>query len=637
MSPRSKAPIARRSQPKQPTRAVLNWKKAAPFLIFYLLGWLLYLPSLHGPFIYDDYPHLVDNFRLQNAATLKEVVFSGYQETRPLFLLSMFVSYKLVGLSPFWFHLFSLLTHLANAILFLVILMRLDAVKPLLPKLKPAWRTMPLYAMATVFLIHPLQTESVSYINSRSGLQMGFFVLLSLLSFIEFRRAEEIGGKAKSYRCYWYAASLIAMVASMLSKENGAVAPLLVLTIDLLFFRKAAASWTQRAATHVPLLATLLTLPLLFHFFRNPHVGTIGGLVADKTAIVLTEPRVISYFISSFFLPLWQNIDYDFALTRSPLEIGFILPLLALGLLLTAAVLVARRRPWTALGLLWFFIALAPTNSVVPFFDFVAERHLYLSIAGAAIALMSFGDLWKNHQQMQAAGIVILLWLGCLGAWTVTRNNVWSSEVALWRDSSEKSPKKLRPLFNLGSALADSGNYAEAATVLERYLTLDPENSRATYNLATVYRLRRDCASAMPFYQRALALDTNYVGARIGLAHCLAKGGDHYAALKVIRTGLDKETKSPDPKLLVWGARYAAQSGAISDAEKLLLTLVATAPQMKLPYIELGNFYQRLHMRPQAMAAYRQAAQLSGVGPAELDATVEQLMKDTPDLLGTLR
>jgi hypothetical protein len=348
----------------------------AYFAILLLVGLAVYWGIFRIPFIYDDFPHLFYNYRLQQARNLKEILRSGFQETRPLFLLSMAVTYFSAGLKPTFYHIFSLALHFSNALLLFCLVQFFILARHHRPrnfeKLAP-------FFISAIFLIHPLQTESVSYINSRSGLLMTFFVLFAMVLMVSFRIS-----KKPWERALCYAGVIFSLVCSMLSKENGCVGPLLILLMDrwIIPQNMRHEKKSQTVLIHSGIWATLVTIPLLFIFFQNPHYKTIGFSILDKWQFWMTQPRVLSYFIGSFFLPLSQNIDYDFSLTKSFFDWHF---LAATSFIFGLAFLAWRLRkiqPMIALGICWFFIGIAPTNSVVPFFDFVAERHLYLPLIG---------------------------------------------------------------------------------------------------------------------------------------------------------------------------------------------------------------------------------------------------------------
>jgi tetratricopeptide (TPR) repeat protein len=186
------------------------------------------------------------------------------------------------------------------------------------------------------------------------------------------------------------------------------------------------------------------------------------------------------------------NVDPDLAVAASWT------PSLALQAALLAGAVAAgfanlRRRPWPAIAILWFFIHLLPTNSVLPRLDLANDRQLYLASAGfflaAAVLLQRLLDRAPRRWVVNALVGIVLLGLGYA---TAQRNETYRSEVSFWEDAAKKSPHKARVFNNLGFVYYQAGRLDEAEQAYLRALELDPKHPRAYWNLENLRSLGKN-------------------------------------------------------------------------------------------------------------------------------------------------
>jgi tetratricopeptide (TPR) repeat protein len=198
---------------------------------------------------------------------------------------------------------------------------------------------------------------------------------------------------------------------------------------------------------------------------------------------LLVQIDAVWYLVAHPLLSLRTNIDPEL-----PSRIALAPDLVVQGALLAAVaasgVWQLRRRPWVALGILWFFLHLLPTNSILPRSDPANDRHLYLAMIGPAILIATVLQNVKGRRAASAAAFALAL---LLGAATVQRNRDYRSEVALWQATAAASPDKARVWNNLGYAQALAGNRPAARSAYERALALDPAHVKARYNLEALH------------------------------------------------------------------------------------------------------------------------------------------------------
>ena len=456
-----------------------------------LLVVLIYWPSLHFPFQFDDYNVIVNNPAVHSVAAW----WQSMPGIRPLLKLSYALSWHGAA-DPAAFRALNIALHALNALLVWRILTELARRRSL-----PA--VVPLLA-AALFALHPIQTEAVTYISSRSVTLMAFFYLLSLLSWL--LAARTAGHARRSLQLLSGAAFLCAF----LSKETAIILPAaLWLTTWLAPQASArlhepvalpdspvAAAWSMvrsyRWPIAIAMAATmfLLLLPAYRQFFS---VGLAQRTPLENLALQIDSV----FFLTTHLLqPALMNAD-----PALPATVCWEPLLAAKGTLLVTivalAILAFRHRSFVGFCVLWFFLHLAPTNSLIPRLDVANDRQLYLSSVGAfaLAALLAWHVLrWLRTMlriRNEAAGKLppLLLTMALLmqvGWQTVERNRVYRDEISFWQDVAAKSPHNARAFNNLGYAYQLADRPADARNAYERALTLAPSMPQPRWNLQSL-------------------------------------------------------------------------------------------------------------------------------------------------------
>jgi tetratricopeptide (TPR) repeat protein len=501
-----------------------------------------YADSFSGVFILDDQPSIVDNPTIRHLADLKTVLTgqtgSGLPtDGRPLLNLSLAVNYGISGAHVWSYHAFNIAIHiLAGLALFGIVRRTLEGMarRPGAPRI--AGQNGPVLAalaVALLWVLHPLQTESITYIVQRAESLMGLFYLLTLYCFI--RHAERGSGSARQgslpaseggarenrggERC-WAGLSIACCFLGMASKEVMVSAPLIVFLYDRTFvsgsFRKA---WKEHRGVYIGLASSWLLLGLLVLSTHSRGHSVGFGLGVTWYTYALTQFYAVAHYLRLSFWPHPLVFDYGSAVVRG---LGDVVPQMAAIVLLLAASLVALRR-WPAIGFCgaWFFSILAPTSTVVPVAtQTVAEHRMYLPLAAVA-ALVVAGACAVAPRRGVFALIAIALGLGLL---TARRNEDYHSAVSIWNNTLAQHPESWRAQSDLGIALAeDPGRLQEALAHFEEALRLNPDSAQEHLNLATVLVKYPDrVQEAISHYETALRIDPKSVEAHFDLAIALA-------------------------------------------------------------------------------------------------------------------
>lgn len=429
---------------------------------------LLYLPSLAAPFHFDDY-NVIAHYPVVHSwsAWLEH----GLPGIRPLLKATYTLNWTLDP-HPLGFHALNIALHAANAALLCWIGMRTIDESPRNFNRGQSevihWTLTPIVA-AALFALHPMQTEAVTYVSGRSSVLMATFYLLAVLSYLANRP---------------WPLTALAFLLALASKETAVTLPAALLLIELCrgtpwraIVRKQAPYWFLLAAAGGLVFFHGRYLELLAYGFSE------RGIAENLRAQV----GGVSYLV--WHLVTLQGVNIDPALP-TPMEWTPALALQAalLGALLCLGIGSLRRRPWLAFGILWFFLHLAPTNSIVPRLDIANDRQVYLACWGLFFALavqVSHLSIPAAGLRAAAAAIAVLFAAG-----NVARQLDYADEVSLWEAAVREAPWNARAHNNLGYAYYEAGRMADARRHFETALLLDPRETKARANLVLLERLK---------------------------------------------------------------------------------------------------------------------------------------------------
>jgi len=577
-----------------------------------------YLPALDGEFLFDD------EFTLKEPL-LRDPLGQGpgawLAASRPATLLTFAANHLAVGLDTRGWHLTNLLIHLSVVVLawrFLRrTLERAGAPAPALPAL----------AAAALFALHPLQSEVVAYLYQRgealaAGLWLG--ALLLLLARDEAtaaaRRAALLGG----------AALLLAL--GLLSKPTAATLPAAWLLHAALLPAPREAGWSawarirSRLAAAAPLL--LLSLGAAVRELALARGTTHAGLGVPGLPphlYLATQLRVIPTYLGLALWPAGQCADWTFPASRGLLEA----PVLAGGVLLLAlaggAVALAARAAGRAsagaaaaragaFGVLLFLLALAPSSSVIPLLDPLAEHRLYLPLLGLALSAAAGGawllGRWPGARALPAGAALALAASLALGLATARRAAVWDSMLSLWGDAAAREPQKARVLVNLGSALFAAGRVGEAEAAYRRAWALRADRTAAPEVL--LLGLVDALSHAGRFDEARAAIHDVLAGAPDSAqAHGLLAEVEWRSSRLPACQAAAERALALDPRqhqALKYLGLIRMAFGDLPAARDLLRRSAAAEPRDATVQMGIGEAEQRLGNRPAACAAYARAA-----------------------------
>jgi tetratricopeptide (TPR) repeat protein len=498
-----------------------------------LLGFALYAAALDAPFYYDDYQNIVDNPRVRWTEVSADKVLATAlvaPTKRPVANLSFALSYRATGPEPAGFRAVNVLIHVACAIAVALLARALLVQLPRPPSPRDT-SAMALFA-GLLFVAHPLQIQSVTYVVQRMNALAGLFYVCALLAWLR-GRVRPPG----SARMGWWSLAAALGALSLGSKEMAVTLPVAIWLIEWFFLRDL-----RRFALRSALFAgvPLIGLAIWLYAAVLPEIGLgYQGRAFGAVERLLTELRVVNFYAGLALLPLPSrlNLLHDFALSRSLVDpITTLLSALSLLGSFGLAAYWARRAPLASFAILWFWLHLFVESFGLPL-ALAYEHRTYLPLAGPAMAAgwALFALSGGSRRRALALGLGAV---ASLGLATLVRNHVWDDELRLWADVAAKSPGLVAARNNHALALLRAGKHEPAMREFRAALEIDPDDAEAHNNLGNLQLGAGDPNSAIASFQAALRASPGHVGARHNLGIALAEGGNLEGAMQELEAAL---------------------------------------------------------------------------------------------------
>ena len=599
---------------------------------------MAYANTWQVPFLLDDTDSILANPSIRSLRTAffppagTGITVGG----RPMVNASLAVNYAFGGFDASGYHLLNLLVH-GCAALFLFGVVRRTLRLPLLaPSFGRSATTLALL-MTLLWALHPLQTESVTYVIQRAESLMGLFYLGAVYAFV---RATE----SPTSRL-WPALTFLSCLLGMATKEVMASAPLILFFYDAILVSGSwQKAWQNRRNFHLALASTWLLLGALV--IANSGRGATVGFAASSSwwSYALVQTTAIVRYLG---LTLWPaDLVFDYGANVRPATGQILFGSLVTLALLTATVVALRRK--SALGFLglWFFAILAPSSSLIPVVtQTIAEHRMYLPLVAIIAPLVLL--FWRLSPTL---ALTILLPLTVVEAFaTYQRNLTYHSAIDLWRDTVAKRPDQERAHLHLGDAYLAAGRTDEGIASLEKARSLAPQDAKIYNNLGLAYahagrnrealavleqavKLAPDKApvrlsygntllaagrqaEAMAEFERAVALSPDNSQARFALANGFALAGRTAEAIQNYERALQSDPG--DVEVLTNLGAALARAGRIDEAIARNETAVRLKPDSVKSHLNLGIAFLMANRRDQALAQFREAARLGPVLPQD--------------------
>ena len=529
------------------------WYRIIPPSLLAILTGLIYYPSLHYEFQFDDIANITKHFKIRHYE-LWDLLFSG---TRWISYWLNSVYYKINKFNPFFYRLGNVVIHTTNGILIFFILL---FILTTLPKKSFFTRNaFPLsFLTALLFLLHPVQTQTVSYViqGQLEGVAATFSLSI-IMCFLLLVNATHLWSRITAFLLF-----ITLVIFSTGTKEIAIVTPALVLMVDWFFV--ARGSWLSLKNRLILHSANTMMVVGMYVYLLKPKFfmdlfglkmamgNNLGNVITPHYDQMITPPhffisqfKVILHYLWIFIWPFNISVEYDWVLVKSIFSPDCLFPFVALFILAFILYKLLQQSPTNIIGFaaLWFAINIIPRSSIIPSPELLVDYKTYLASVGwlfiIATVIIKIFDRLKRHNSkfkyiaeryyLSSIMTTVLIALLCIG--TVRRNMVWQSGLDFWGNIVLNAPGKARVYNNYGVELSQKlGKFADSIPYFQQAIKMD-KNYRDPYNnLAVAYASIHQIDRAIETLQLSLKINNRYPEAYNNIASFLLEKKDYEQA-----------------------------------------------------------------------------------------------------------
>ena len=552
-----------------------------------LVGALAYSNTFEGTFVFDDLVNILRNpflrwteFSFEN---LYRAMFLGINQ-RPIANLSFALNYYFAGYAVGPFHIVNLAVHITNALLVQALARCTFELWARLSSQGGTRRdTLSLECAALLagllFVAHPIQTQSVSYIVQRMNGLATLFYLSAFLLYIRGRKRHE------RERITAYGLAGVSWLLALGSKEIALTLPAAIWLYEWFFFRNLEWAFARRTLLTFWLPLGAVAFLLYYILIWGPDFG-YAKRDFDMVERQLTQFRVLILYLGllAYPHPGRLNLAHDIPISHGLLDpVTTATSLIALVSLFAVGVRLSSHWRVAAFGIFWFFLHLAMESSIISL-EMVYEHRTYLPMAGIAIAVSHL--LFTSAVPFRAAACGSVAVVIALAAATHVRNEVWRNGLALWGDVVAKSPELPRAHNNLGAALGRSGQMEASVPKYEEALRLQPRFAEALRNLGGAKLALGEPEESLRYMLESLRIKPESYLTLGGLADALAELGRLDEAAASYELALHGY---PDERLFNGLGRVRYQQGKLEEAAHFFSWSLKTNPEFGIARINLGS------------------------------------------------
>lgn len=531
-----------KSKPVRPkaNKASSSIGKRAAIIIIFVTCLVIFANSINNHFVFDDSEVIVTNNAITSLANIPIILglTTGKPYYRPLRTASYTLDYFFSGLDPTAYHIFNITYHaIASVLVYLIVLFLLGSHRAAL-------------IAGLIFAVHPVQTDSVTYLSGRRDVLCGLFYFLGFYYFLKFR--ENSKGK-------YLVIVFLSYVLAMASKEMAVTLVGIFFVYDFLtnieqgpFFSRIFRGLKDTLVKHRYFYPPLFLLGSAFVVYKvvvkspSHAAGYYGGSILNNVA---TVARVVVHYVKLLLFPLTLNADYSynaFPASRSILEPAVLFSLAILFLLGGLIVYcMTEKKKWFAFSGLWFFVTLLPVMQIFPHHELLAEHYLYIPIFGFALLLALLFEktftLFTSRTSVVYIVLVMLLFL--LSVRTIIRNRDWKDDLTLWTKTVQTSPDCVRARNNLGRALNNEGDFSAAIDQFRHAVQVKPDYAEAYCNMGVAYSVLGLAEQARSSFRKAIELNPEFDEAYYNVGLLDAQNGNLTEAIESFKKAIEFNSK----------------------------------------------------------------------------------------------
>lgn len=579
------------------------WVHAVVAVVLMGLCASLYTWTADFPLVFDDHTYMMDNPFVKEAGTMAYLKdFDEFAKRpaaigsdpdyavnailRPVAYASFYWNYVFDDFRPRWFRIVNIAIHALNSLLVYALVCSVLGRFVRDGGIRRGSVFFIAATSATLFAVHPLAIESVTYVIQRFTSLVAMFSLLALWLYVL-----SLENESRLFRWFLRAGAVVATLLGMQTKEIAVTVPALAVVLDWLVFGTRLRSALYRA---LPLLLCLPLIPglvILIHSAQSGGTDLQGALnivnsrdvPIDHWHYIITEFTVVAHYLRQMFWPKGLNLDPEWPMYETFWSTPVVMSFAVLAALIAGAWWMFRRYrsdvrfSLAFASVLWFFLIISISSGLVPLPDFVAEHRSYLPSVGIFIVFACLLDRLRVSSVMftRWVPVTVVLAVAALSWKTCLRNEVWRTRESLWEDTVAKSPNKYRTWGNLGAAYSDGGKEEKAVECYRNALRLEPQFQNGLLNLSnSLLRLNRPKES----------LETT---------------------MQLIEMDSNATTKPPVAFTLGLGL---AGVGRYDEAVSVFRDILATMPNDPQAHKALGLVYYQTGLPHRALDHYRHAA-----------------------------
>jgi tetratricopeptide (TPR) repeat protein len=568
-----------------------------PIGIIIFAGVICYTNALFNGFVWDDRALVLENTYIKDFKHISYIATKnlydgreGGQKTnfyRPLQGILLLLSYQLFGTNPFGYHFINIFIHIVNAILIYLF------VFALFKKRTAA------FLSGLIFVVHPINTEAVTYVSGIADPLATLFILLSFLSFIKF---------ANNPKSQWYyLKSMILFLLAILSKESSVIYPFILLCYVYLFISEKKIDMLKRTLFFFVLIAAYLVIRYFLDIKSAEHVIANANFFSR----LLTFFIVFVKYIYLLIIPVPLHMERIMTYVNSFWNLRVLPSIVIFIVFLFLVFKTFTKFRKISFGLLWFLIALIPVlNIFIPLNAQMAEHWLYLPSIGIFMSLSLIVDQFlamTNNRKRRICYYGIFCLMIFYSFLTIRQNQQWKNERTFYNYTLKYSPRSAKTYYNIGGLYKLDGKLNDAINEYKKALDVNPCYVEAINNLGNVYRIEGKLNDAVNEYNKAIAIDPRYIEAINNLGNTYAEMGNDDKAIEEFKKSIDVQ-----PNYIAFnslGLSYYAKKQWDIAIEQYKKAIEINSLSSK-PYINLGNAHYAKGDINNAVLAWERALKL---------------------------
>ncbi len=503
---------------------------------------IAYAPIFNAGFVnYDDIDYVTRNSHVQSGLTVDGVkwAFTTFRASNwhPLTWLSLMADAQIYKLNPRGYHLTSLLIHLLNTLILLIVLSKLTG---------SLWKS---GFVAALFAVHPLHVESVAWISERKDVLSTFFWLTAIWAYSEY---------VKSKNTKTYILTLVLFALGLMAKPMVVTLPLTLLILDWwpLGRIRTLANWKQVVVEKLPMFA-ISAASAVVTIIAQQQGGAVNSI--ERLGIGIRAANAAWSYAAYIVKMVWpSNLAVPYPHPKDTLPIWQVaLATVALVSISSLVIAYAKRKPYLPAGWLWYLITLTPVVGLLQVgSQGMADRYTYVPLIGIFMMIAYGVPKMNTHLTKALTAALSAVAIVSLAAVSYSQVRVWKNSHTLFKHSIACTQNNYIAHNNLGAVLADEGKSDEAAKHYRTALSIEPGYAAANANLGVWLTRQNRLDEAIYYFHRALKADPNSADAHNGLGVALAKKGYLTAAMKEFTAALRINPESNSTKQNLAVIRY---------------------------------------------------------------------------------